>query len=63
MKNWKINSLQYGTLVSFTILSTLIGIGFNNVTKIAKIDSYISIIFSYLIGFIPLILFIYLFRK
>lgn len=63
MKNWKINSLQFGSLVSFTILSTLIGIGFNNVTKIAKVDSYISIIFAYIIGFIPILLFIYLFNQ
>ena len=54
MKNNKINSLQFGTLFSFTILSTLIGIGFNNVTRIAKVDSYISIIIAYIIGFIPL---------
>ena len=63
MKNNKINSLQFGTLFSFTILSTLIGIGFNNVTRIAKVDSYISIIIAYIIGFIPLILFIYLFNQ
>jgi len=63
MKNWKINSLQFGSLVSFTILSTLIGIGFNNVTKIAKVDSYISIILGYIIGFIPILLFIYLFNQ
>ena len=63
MKNWKINSLQFGTLVSFTILSTLIGIGFNNVTKIAKVDSYISIILGYVIGFIPILFFLYLFNQ
>lgn len=63
MKNWKINSLQFGTLVSFTILSTLIGIGFNNVVNIAKVDSYISIILAYIIGFIPILLFIYLFNQ
>jgi len=63
MKNWKINSLQFGTLVSFTILSSLIGIGFNNVTRMAKADAYISIIISYIIGFIPILLFIYLFNQ
>ena len=63
MKNWKISSLQFGTLVSFTILSTLIGIGFNNLINIAKIDSYISIIIAYIIGFIPILLFIYLFNQ
>lgn len=63
MKNWKINSLQFGTLVSFTILSTLIGIGFNDVTNIAKVDAYISIILSYIIGFIPIFIFIYLFNQ
>jgi len=63
MKNWKINSLQFSTLFSFTILSTLIGIGFNNVINIAKADSYISIIIAYIIGFIPLLLFIYLFNQ
>lgn len=63
MKNWKINSLQFSTLLSFTILSTLIGIGFNNVTRIAKVDSYISVLISYIIGFIPILLFIYLFNQ
>ena len=63
MKNWKINPLQFGTLVSFTILSTLIGIGFNNLINIAKLDSYISIIIGYIIGFVPILLFIYLFNQ
>jgi len=63
MKNKTINSLQFGTLFSFTILSTLIGIGFNNVTRIAKVDSYISILLAYIIGFIPILLFIYLFNQ
>lgn len=63
MKNWKINSLQFGTLVSFAILSTLIGIGFNNLINIAKLDSYISIIIGYIIGFVPILLFLYLFNQ
>lgn len=63
MKNWKINSLQFSTLFSFTLLSTLIGIGFNNVVNLAKVDSYISVIIAYIIGFIPLLLFIYLFNQ
>lgn len=63
MKNWKINSLQFSSLFSFTILSTLIGIGFNNIITIAKVDSYISIIIAYILGFIPILLFIYLFNQ
>lgn len=63
MKKWKINSLQFGTFISFTILSTLIGIGINNVTKIAKVDSYLSIAFAYILGFIPILFFIYLFNQ
>ncbi len=63
MKTWKINSLQFGTFVAFIILSTLIGVGVNSITEIAKVDSYISVILGYFIGFIPMLIFIYLFSQ
>ena len=63
MKSWKINSLQFSIFIWYFITSSLIGIGVNLITSIAEKDSYISIIISYIIGFIPILLFIYLFNK
>lgn len=63
MKSWKINSLQFSIFIWYFITSSLIGIGVNLITSIAEKDAYISIIISYIIGFIPILLFIYLFNK
>lgn len=63
MTNKKINSLQFGVLIFFFILASQIGIGINSITAQAGKDSIISIIFSYILGFIPLSIFIYLFKQ
>ena len=63
MKTIKINSLQFGTIIFFFIFASLIGIGVNNTTFYASRDSVISVILSYVIGFIPIIIFLYLFKQ
>lgn len=63
MKNIKINSLQFGTIIFFFMLTILLGIGINNISFLASRDAFISIIISYIVGFIPLIIFIYLFNQ
>lgn len=63
MKNNKINSLQLSIIIFFFLFASLIGIGINSITSIAGRDSFISIIIAYVIGFIPLIIFIYLFNQ
>lgn len=63
MKNNKINSLQLGIIIFFFIFASLIGIGINIITSLSGKDSFISIIIAYIIGFIPLGIFIYLFNQ
>ena len=63
MKNRKINCLQFSAFITFFITSSLIGISVNNVTSIAKNNSYISVIISYFIGLVFMFLFMYLFKQ
>ena len=62
MKNDNLTSLNFACLLAFPILSLFSGIGTYNIIKIANVDSYISVIFSYLIGFLCLLLFLYIFN-
>lgn len=62
MNKNKISSLQFSCLVCFPILSLFSGIGTNNITKIAKVDSYLSVIVAYLLGFLLLLLFFAIFN-
>lgn len=62
MVNKKINSLQFGIIIFFFIFASQIGIGINFITYQTGKDAVISVILSYIIGFIPLIIFIYLFN-
>ena len=63
MKNNKINSLQLGVIIFFFLFASLVGTEINSVTSLAGRDSFISIIIAYIIGLIPLIIFIYLFHQ
>lgn len=63
MKMIKINSLQFGTIIFFFIFASLIGISVNNTAFYASRDAVISVILSYVIGFIPIIIFLYLFKQ
>lgn len=60
MNNNKISSFQYSILIMFLILSSFSGIGFHNIIKISKVDSYLSIIISYFLGLIILGITIYI---
>ena len=60
MNKSKINSLQLGCLMLCPILSASLGIGLYNAIQIAKVDSYIGIFISSVLGFIPLLLIIYI---
>ena len=60
MNKSKINSLQLGCLILCPILSASLGIGLYNAIQIAKVDSYIGIFISSVLGFIPLLLIIYI---
>ena len=62
MNKKKIPSWQFSSLICFPILSLYSGIGIYNITKIAKVDSYLSIIIAYLLGFILLFLFQFIFH-
>ena len=59
-KNKQISPLQYASFIIFPILSIFSGIGFHNIIKISKVDCYISILFSFVFGFIILGLTIYI---
>ena len=60
MNKNKINSLQLGSLILCPILSSSLGIGLYNAIQIAKVDSYIGIFISSILGIIPLLLIIYI---
>ena len=60
MNKNKINSLQLGALILCPILSASLGIGLYNAIQIAKVDGYIGIFISSILGFIPLLLIIYI---
>lgn len=60
--NNKLTPVEFSCLICFPILALFSGIGTYNIIKIAKVDAYISVIFSYLIGFLILFLFIYIFN-
>ena len=62
MNKDKITNIQFASLIVFPILALFSGIGTHNTIKIAKVDSYISVFLSYIIGFIPLLLFILIFN-
>ena len=52
----KINKTEIGALSFFLIRAFYIGVTFNNLIKIVKQDSYISMIIGFILGFIPLFL-------
>lgn len=58
----KLTIAQFACLIVFPILALFSGIGTHNTIKIAETDSYISVFLAYLIGFIPLLLFILIFN-
>ena len=57
MKN-KITSMQVATIAYFAMLSCCIGISTHNTIQIDREDSWISILIGFIIGFIPLLIFI-----
>lgn len=57
---WKINSLQYSTILSFLIYIPILGIGTNLVINMIKNDAYISTIIMGILGIIILLLFNYI---
>lgn len=62
MNKEKLTPLQFSCLISFPLLALFSGIGTHNIIKTAEVDSYISIIISYLLGLFPLLLFILIFN-
>ena len=58
----KINKSEMGALTFFLVRAFYIGITFNNLIKIANQDSYISMIISIILGFIPLFFIYYIFN-
>ena len=57
MNNKKISSLEFSILMIFPILSLFSGIGLSNILKAAKIDAYLSIVLTTILGFLILIIF------
>lgn len=58
----KLTNIEFSCLIFFPILSLFSGIGTNNTIKIAGVDSYLSVFLAYLLGFIPLLLFLLIFN-
>ena len=61
-KNTTISKLEFTILLTYPILTSFNYISYNNILKISKIDSYLSIIYAYILGLITLLLFIYIFN-
>lgn len=57
---WKINSLQYSTILAFLIYIPILGIGTHLVINMAKNDAYISTIIMGILGIIIILLFNYI---
>ena len=58
----KITNLQVGSLVFFLMHAYFIGITFSSIIVSLKQDSYLSIIVGAIIGFIPLLIYLYIFN-
>jgi spore germination protein KB len=59
----KINSFNYNTLLFFLVRCLFIGICFNNLIIISKLDSWISILLGILISIFPLSIYYYINKK
>lgn len=60
MRKNNINAMQVGSLIICIIMSMSMGIGIFNALEFAKIDSYIAIIISTILGFIPVGIILYI---
>ena len=58
----KVSNIGFSSLIVFPILSLFSGIGTHNTIKLAGVDSYISVLLAYLLGFIPIVLFLLIFN-
>lgn len=56
----EISSLEYNSLIFFTMRASFIGLSLGNIINITKQDSWISGLIALIIGLIPLFIFIYL---
>lgn len=61
-KNNKLSPFEFSCMIFFPILAMFSGIGIHNIIKVSKVDAYISVIISYLIGIVVLGLFLYIFN-
>lgn len=61
--NEQINSLEYMILVIFLSRSFYNGIGFQTMLKISKYDTWISLILGFILGFIPILILMYINKK
>ena len=62
MNKNKISNIQFSCLIAFPILALFSGIGTHNTIKIAGVDSYLSVLLSFLFGLIPFFLFLLIFN-
>lgn len=62
MNQSKLTSLQFSCMIIFPILAIFSGIGTHNIIRIAEVDSYISVLFSFIIGLLPLGIFFIIFN-
>lgn len=62
MNKEKLTSWQFSCLVCFPLLALFSGMGIHNIIEIARVDSYLSVIFTYVLGLLPLLLFMGIFN-
>lgn len=61
--NEQINSLEYMILVIFLSRGFFNGIGFQTMLKISKYDTWISLLVGFVLGFIPILILMYINKK
>ncbi len=57
-----INSFEISSFIYFITRYSLVGITINNLILISKQDSYISLVIGFIIGFIPIKIYLYIFN-
>jgi len=60
MNKDKFSALQLGSMLTFCIISPILGISSYNVIKLAEVDLIPAIIIGFLIGIIPLLMYFYI---
>lgn len=63
MMSQRIRMLEYNSIQYFLIRSCFVGVAVNNVLHLARQDSWISYLIAFAVGFLPLLIYLYIINK